>query len=272
MPADAPRDYLIHESPGEAHRLAVLAGVMSDASARLFREIGVAEGWNCLDVGSGGGQEALALGGVVGPSGSVVGVDVGAAAVQTATAAARESGSSNVTFEHADVCALPFEERFDLAYARLLLLYLTEPVAAIRAMAATVRPGGVVAVEDIFSDDLRSEPPTPALADLRRIYCATVRAHGGDPTIGPRLPALMRAAGLSDVRVGSVVNVLTTSEEKSFLVGLIDSTHDAMIETGSATEAEVAEMRAAVQAAADDPGCTFYQARIFQVFGVRPAT
>ena len=103
MPADAPRDYLIHESPSEAHRLAVLAGVMSEASARLFREIGVTEGWNCLDVGSGGGQEALALGGVVGPSGSVVGVDVGAAAVQTATAAARESGSSNVTFEQADV-------------------------------------------------------------------------------------------------------------------------------------------------------------------------
>ena len=45
-----------------------------------------------------------------------------------------------------------------------------------------------------------------------------------------------------------------------------------MIETGSATEGEVAEMRAAVQAAADDPGCTFYQAPIFQVFGVRPAT
>jgi ubiquinone/menaquinone biosynthesis C-methylase UbiE len=272
MAPDAHGEYVIHESPGESHRLAVLAGVMSDASAHLFREIGVAEGWNCLDVGSGGGQEALALGGVVGPSGSVTGVDVGAESVQAATAAARESGSDNVTFEQADVYALPFQERFDLAYARLLLLYLTEPVAAIRAMAATVRPGGVVAVEDIFSDDLRSEPPTPALADLRRIYCATVRAHGGDPTIGPRLPALMRAADLSDVRVASVVNVLTTSEEKAFLVQLIDSTRDAIIETGSATETEVAEMRAAVEAAADDPDCTFYQARMFQVFGARAAT
>jgi ubiquinone/menaquinone biosynthesis C-methylase UbiE len=272
MSSDVHTDYLIHESPVETHREAVLAGVMSDASARLFREIGVAEGWNCLDVGSGGGQVALALGGLVGRSGSVTGVDVGEGAVHTATTAARESGSENVEFEPGDVYALPFKERFDLAYARLLLVYLTEPVAAIRAMAAAVRPGGVVAVEDIFSDDLRSEPETPALADLRRIYGATVRAHGGDPTIGPRLAAMFHAAGLEDVKTGSVVNVMTTSEEKSFLVELVDSMHDAIIETGSATESEVAEMRGAVQAAADDPSCTFYQARIYQVFGTRPAT
>ena len=126
-------------------------------------------------------------------------------------------------------------------------------------------------MEDIFTDDLRSEPEVAALADLRRIYGATVRAHGGDPTIGPRLAALMRAAGLEDVRAGSVVNVLSTNEEKAFLVELIDSIRDGAIETGSATEAEVADMRAAVRAAADDPGVTFYQARIFQVFGRRPA-
>src|SRR5690348_14542768 len=207
MSSDVHTDYLIHESPVETHREAVLAGVMSDASARLFHEIGVAEGWNCLDVGS-GGQVALALGHLVGSSGSVTGVDVGEAAVQTATTAARESGSENVQFEQGDVFALPFHEGFDLAYARLLLLYLTEPVAAIRAMAAAVRPGGIIAVEDIFSDDLHSDPPTPALTDLRRIYGATVRAHGGDPTIGPRLAAMFRVAGLEDVKAGTVVNAM----------------------------------------------------------------
>ena len=186
-------EYAIQGGAAEEHRLAVLAQVMSGATTRLFGEIGVTDGWVCLDVGSGGGQVSMALAGLVAPSGSVTGVDIGETAVVHAAASARELGVENVRFEQADAAALPYQDRFDLAYARLLLCYLTEPVAALRQMAAAVRPGGVVAVEDVFTDTLRSEPATPALDDLRRIYGATVRAHGGDPTIGPRLPTLFSA-------------------------------------------------------------------------------
>jgi hypothetical protein len=139
-------------------------------------------------------------------------------------------------------------------------------------MRAAVRPGGIVAVEDVFTDTLRSDPPIPALADLRRIYGATVRAHGGDPTIGPRLPALFRAAGLVDVQATSMVNVLGTSEEKGFLVTLVDSMRASTLEAGAASATELDAMKAAVEAAVDDPDCTFYQARIHQVFGVRASS
>ena len=176
-------EYAIQGGAAEEHRLAVLAQVMSGATTRLFGEIGVTDGWVCLDVGSGGGQVSMALAGLVAPSGSVTGVDIGETAVVHAAASARKLGVENVRFEQADAAALPYQDRFDLAYARLLLCYLTEPVAALRQMAEAVRPGGVVAVEDVFTDTLRSEPATPALDDLRRIYGATVRAHGGDPTI-----------------------------------------------------------------------------------------
>jgi hypothetical protein len=145
-------------------------------------------------------------------------------------------------------------------------------VAALREMGAAVRPGGIVAVEDVFTDTLRSEPPRPALDDLRRIYGATVRAHGGDPTIGPRLPALFRAAGLVDVQATSVVNVLRTPDEKGFLVTLVDSMRASTLDAGAASADELDAMQAAVRAAVDDPDCTFYQARIHQVFGVRASS
>lgn len=135
-----------------------------------------------------------------------------------------------------------------------MLCYLTEPVRALREMAATVRPGGVVAVEDIFTDSLRSEPATPALDDLRCIYGATVRAHGGDPTIGPRLPAMFRAAGFADIHASSVVNVLRTSEEKGFLVALVDSMRGATLDAGAASADEIDAMRAGIGSAAADPG------------------
>jgi hypothetical protein len=36
---------------------------------------------------------------------------------------------------------------------------------------------------------------------LQDIYSATVRFHGGDPTIGPRLRALLSDAGLEEVQL-----------------------------------------------------------------------
>jgi SAM-dependent methyltransferase len=264
--------YAMQGSAAEEHRLAVLAQVMSGATARLMAEIGVADGWNALDVGSGGGQVTTTLAALVAPTGSVTGVDVDETTVRHAADSARERGLTNVSFERADAYALPYRDRFDLAYARLVLCYLTEPVAALREMGAAVRPGGIVAVEDVFTDTLRSEPPTPALDDLRRIYGATVRAHGGDPTIGPRLPALFRAAGLVDVQATSVVNVLRTPDEKGFLVALVDSMRASTLDAGAASADELDAMQAAVRAAVDDPDCTFYQARIHQVFGVRASS
>ena len=265
-------EYTMQGGAAEEHRLAVLAQVMSEPTTQLFTEIGVSDGWECLDVGSGGGQVSMALAEMVAPTGSVTGVDIGETTVLHAEETARDSGVANVRFERADVYALPYRDRFDLAYARLLLCYLTEPVTALRQMGAAVRPGGVVAVEDLFTDSLRSDPPTPALDDLRRVYGATVRAHGGDPTIGPRLPAMFRAAGFTDVHASSVVNVLDTPEKKGFLVTMVESMRQATLDAGAASADELESMAAAIKAAADDPGCTFYQARIFQVFGRRAST
>jgi ubiquinone/menaquinone biosynthesis C-methylase UbiE len=263
-------EYTIHGEAAEANRLAVQAQVMSDATSRLLADAGLTSGWSCLDVGCGGGQVSLDLARRVGPDGSVVGVDLSDYMVAQASDAADQAGLGNVRFQAADVYALPFQDRFDLAYARLVLSYLAEPVLALRGMAAAVVEGGVVVVEDLFTDSLRSEPATPALDDLRRIYGAAVRAHAGDPAIGPRLPALFQIAGLTDVHATSTVNVMRSVEEKESLVTLVDLMRQSMIETEAATGEEIDAMRAGVAAAAQDPDCRFHQARIHQVWGRRP--
>jgi hypothetical protein len=139
-----------------------------------------------------------------------------------------------------------------------------------RQLRGPARPGGVVAVEDLFTGSLHSDPPTGALDELQDIYAATVRARGGDPTIGPRLPALLRTAGLVAVRQETVANPMTAVGQKLFLVELLDNMRTAILATGTRDAARIDRVRAAVERTARDSRTTFYQARIHQVWGRRP--
>ncbi|HEX3735253.1 MAG TPA: methyltransferase domain-containing protein [Solirubrobacterales bacterium] len=265
-----PGEYTIAGGLTDARRLARQAWVMAQATDAFLTRLGLAPGWACLDVGCGDGQVTIALARAVGLGGRAVGVDVDAEALGLARVAAREAGV-RAEFERGDAGRPAGTEVFDLAYARLLLSHLVDPEAVVRAMRAAVRPGGTVAIEDLFLGTLRSEPPAAALERLQEIYGATVRFHGGDPTIGPRLGALLAAAGLEEVREEVVVNPMETVEEKLFLAQLVRNMRGAILEAGAATEGEIEELAAGVEEAARDPARVFYQARIHQVAARRPS-
>jgi SAM-dependent methyltransferase len=268
VPADQPA-YTIRGGRTDADRLARQARVMAAATAAFLSRVGVEEGWRCLDVGCGDGQVTLELARTVGPAGRAEGIDIDEDALAIARAAARQAGLA-AEFVRADATEPPDRDRFDLVYTRLVLSHLPDAVEALRAMRDAVRPGGWVAVEDLFTGTLRSEPAAPALDRLQEVYSATVRGHGGDPTIGPRLPALLVAVGLDDVREATVENPMTTVEDKLFLAELVDNMRDAMVASGAATVAELDQLRADVERAARDPERVFHQARIHQVWGRRP--
>ena len=266
-PADR-SGYTIAGGRADAGRLARQARVMAQATDALLDRVGVGAGWRCLDVGCGDGQVALALARTAGPTGEVVGIDLDEGALAIARAAAADAGL-RATFVRADATEPPRRDAFDLAYARLVLSHLTEPVAALRAMRSAVRPGGWVAVEDLYTGTLRAEPPAPALDRLQEVYSATVRAHGGDPTIGPRLRALLAAAGLDEIQEVIVENPMAAVDDKLFLAELVSNMRAAMLASGAATGPELDALRADVERAARDPQRVFYQARIHQVWGRR---
>lgn len=261
--------YTIAGGGQDADRLAEQARIMAGASMAFLERAGAQPGAACVDVGCGTGQVALALAEVVGETGRVVGVDTDDASLAIARAAASERPGLRVVFVRADAMRLPMTNEFHVAYARLVLSHLVDPLAAIVAMARAVRPGGVVAVEDMLLGTLRADPAVPALDRLQEIYGATVRAHGGDPTIGPRLPAMMVAAELLGIEEATVENRIETTEGKRFLVQLLDDMRPAILACGAATEADLDRVRGDVEEAAADPGTVFHQVRMHQVSGRR---
>lgn len=264
-----PGEYTIAGGRADAGRLSRQAHVMQEGTAAFLSRLGVARGWRCLDVGCGHGEVAIALARTVGREGRVVGIDTDAGALELAREEA-ERADVRVEFVHADAGEPIEPAAFDLAYARLLLSHLVEPLRVLRAMRDAARPGGAVAVEDLFLGTLRSEPPAAVLDELQRIYGATVRFRGGDPTIGPRLPALLAAAGLEEVQEETVTNRIESVADKLFLALLVRNLRASILEAGAATPAQADALESGVESAARNPGAVFFQARIHQASGRRP--
>jgi SAM-dependent methyltransferase len=100
------------------------------------------EGDRVLDIGCGFGDSALQLAELVGPTGSVLGVDVAPRFIDAAREEAAAAGVTNVRFEVSDVQASAFSERFDYAFSRFGTMFFANPVAALRNVRAALEPEG----------------------------------------------------------------------------------------------------------------------------------
>ena len=66
-------------------------------------------------------------------------------------------------------------DRFDLVFARLLLLHLNEPVLALRKMYNQVKPGGRILVEDYYFRSLIAIRPPKLTLNSKRYSLACTR-------------------------------------------------------------------------------------------------
>jgi ubiquinone/menaquinone biosynthesis C-methylase UbiE len=95
-----------------------------------------------LDIGCGFGDTSLRIAGLVGDSGSVLGVDVAPRFIEAAQEEAEQGGADNVSFAVRDVQVTEFEDRFDYAFARFGTMFFANPVAAMRNVRQALVPGG----------------------------------------------------------------------------------------------------------------------------------
>jgi SAM-dependent methyltransferase len=103
-----------------------------------------AAGESVLDIGCGCGATLLELAGRVGPSGSVVGVDVSAPMLGRARERVQANALTQVRLTLADAAMHEFERgAFDLAFSRFGVMFFDDPIAAFAnirtALAATGR-------------------------------------------------------------------------------------------------------------------------------------
>ena len=99
-------------------------------------------GERVLDIGCGFGDTTQRLAGLVGPGGAAVGVDVAPRFVEASIEEARAAGVANASFAVRDVQADPLGDGYDMAFSRMGTMFFANPVAALRNVRASLRPGG----------------------------------------------------------------------------------------------------------------------------------
>jgi SAM-dependent methyltransferase len=175
----------------ERDRLDSLTSLFDPRTLGLCERLGLAAGWHCLDAGAGTGSLATALAERVGPTGSVTALDS-----DTRFLAPLESERLKVIAADLAGGSLPVAG-FDLVHARLVLEHLPERDRVLTALAAAVRPGGWLLVEDFdWSTAMVVDPPSEVHERIALACLTLFSAHAYDPHYGRRLPRALAAAGL----------------------------------------------------------------------------
>lgn len=192
--------YPFTDRSNEHHRLIAQGSVFDPLTARLLEEAGLAPGMRVLDIGCGAGNVTRLAAEIVGPGGSVVGIDAEPAAVELARAA---TPMPNVEFGVADVTTLDgVEGSFDAVVGRLVLAYLPDPVAALGRIAKQVRPGGLVCMHEGDVEYLPcGGPALPLWTQAQTWLLDALRKAGLHTRLGPALFTAFCQAGLPAPRL-----------------------------------------------------------------------
>lgn len=188
--------YLLGHADTEVERLLLQGRLYNGHTERALRLAGLKPGMRVLDVGCGPGDVSILAANIVGPTGSVIGVDAAPAILDVARARTAELGLSTVSFEQAVIPDIPLTEPVDAVIGRLILMHLPDPVGAVRELATFVRPGGLVVFHDFEISSARSVPEVPLFTLVRDLIVQSFRGAGLNTEFGSTLYSLFQSAGL----------------------------------------------------------------------------
>jgi ubiquinone/menaquinone biosynthesis C-methylase UbiE len=164
---------------------------MAFLNHRLVADARLRSGRHVLDLGSGTGYPALLGAQTVGPSGSMIGLDLAEQMLAVARRKATALSLSNVTFRTGDVTALPFAaDSFDAVTSRFCLMFLPDIPKAAAEIARVLKPGGWVAAAVWSSPD-----KNPSIGLSMEAIKKVVELPQPDPTA----PGIFRLAQPGDL-------------------------------------------------------------------------
>ena len=192
--------YVLSRSESELRRLTLQDELLHTSTISLFDRAGIVGGMRVLDVGSGAGDVALTLASMVGPRGSVLGVELDPPSADVARSRAAATGSRNIEILVGDVATLDLPGPFDAVVGRLVLMHLADPVSVLARLRGVLHPDGIVAFQEAhLASPWLSFPASPTLERVQRVReDALAKGWAANPHMGLALREAFLRAGLPD--------------------------------------------------------------------------
>jgi SAM-dependent methyltransferase len=228
-------------------RLEMIAKKADPETRRHLDELGLAEGWNCLEVGAGSGSLAKWVAHRVGASGRVVATDLD-------TELLEKAAGDNLEVKRHDLDKDPLPTgAYDLVVARYVFEWLADPRAVLDKLLASLAPNGWLLIE---SGDWGALPPVTSNSHeqqrkVREAFFEFLgQSFGYHPDVGRQLVGMLETAGLEHVgATGRSVLLRGGSPEVQLYKYELELVGSQMVEAGRISNLELA----AVMKLYDDP-------------------
>ena len=261
-------DYLLDNAwQQQRQRLAGLEAWFDPGTIRHLEDLGVREGWHCLEVGGGGGSIAEWLCHHVGSRGHVLATDLDTRFLEAFTAPNLEVRRHNLLTDE-----FP-EGAFDLAHARFVIEHLADRMTAMQHMVRALKPGGWLLIEDtdsaswVSAQEADSEA-TALFSKWTQSYGRLCRMNGADANAGRRLYREFQALGLLDIGAqGRVYMVQGGSANAEVWYLTAQQVRDRIIEADLLTAKEMDDVLALLV----NPQFVWMEGMVMALWGRRPA-
>lgn len=192
--------YLLGDAQREAARLRAQARLWDPTALALFDRIGIKRGWRVLEIGPGQGSLHTELRRRV--RGPVDAVEPSAKFRSRLRQLAGRDGFGEGRLWESTLAEAPLpHDTYDLIFARWVFLFLPDPDRHVRQLAAALKPGGLLAIEDYRRETLSMVPCPQEWPAFMAADAAFFATQGGDASIASRLPRMFERAGLDVIDI-----------------------------------------------------------------------
>ena len=177
---------------------------------------GLKPGMRVLDIGCGPGITTSSLAEIVGPEGSVVGID---RSDDRLTYARNSCNGGNITYVQRNFFAdLNDLGQFDFIWARFILEYfLAESFQLVRHVVQTLKPGGICCLADLDYNCLNHYGSSERLAKtIQNIGEAQMQNNNFDPFVGRKLFTYLHDLRFEEIKVDIQIHHMVYGELSEF--------------------------------------------------------